>query len=71
MKAIAAMIQELDQSADGLEFMIAMVSGDWLTVRNIILGLYQLQDSHDIKERLDFLEPVIGMLISCQKQGKI
>lgn len=61
MQALAMMIEELGQNEAGLDMMIALVSGDWLTIRNIVLGLYQLQDGENVKERLDFLEPVIGL----------
>lgn len=58
---MGAIVTELGQSEKGLDLMIAMVSGDQLTIRNLILGLYQLQDGTNAQERLDFLEPVIGL----------
>ncbi|RPA71413.1 hypothetical protein BJ508DRAFT_336047 [Ascobolus immersus RN42] len=61
MCVFTVIVEELDQSDKGLDLMIGLVCGDQLTVRNTVLGLYQLQDGETADERMDWIEPVIGL----------
>ena len=63
IEIIKALISELDVDAETLLDKVILFKGDYLTVRNINLAMYQRQDSAFINkaEALDFCEPIIGL----------
>lgn len=60
---IKAFTQELGIDLDKLHDRVVMFKGDYLTVRNVALAMFQRQDAAFIKrsETFDFIEPVVGL----------
>lgn len=63
IEIIKEFMKELDVKLESLNDSILMFKGDYLTVRNVGLAMFQRQDSTFINpsETFDFIEPVIGL----------
>jgi hypothetical protein len=61
VEIIKSLMEELDIPLENLHNKLAMFKGDWLTIRNITSALFQRQDSISEAEKLDFVEPVMGL----------
>ena len=63
IEILKELISELDVDPETLLDKVILFKGDYLTVRNINLAMYQRQDSAFINkaEALDFCEPIIGL----------
>ncbi|KAI5780368.1 hypothetical protein DFH27DRAFT_617892 [Peziza echinospora] len=54
------LMKELNLSVDTLEDFVVLFQGDWLTVRDIVLAMYQRQED-EVEERFTWIEPVAGL----------
>lgn len=63
IEIIKAFMKELDIQLVTMKDLVVMFKGDYLTIRNVCLAMYQRQDCRFINwaETLDFIEPVIGL----------
>jgi len=63
IKILKAFVDELGipLPVDSMADKIVLIKGDWLTIRNINLSLFQRHDAVNQEETFDFLERVMGL----------
>lgn len=71
IKIIDAFMAYIGIPLESMNDKLAMVKGDWLTIRNLNLSIFQRQESETKQETLDFVEPVTGMFHTCATMQSI
>ena len=61
IEILTAFMDELGIPLNSMADKVALVKGDWLTIRNINSSLFLRQDAVNQEETFDFLEPVMGL----------